>query len=382
LVNVVAAPLAAVTVLTGLGALAPYAVLGEAAAWLFEPALVAAAGLLAVAEFSSELPGAGVEVFAVPAVAAVALAALPFAGLATGRSRRIVCAVLATAALSSVAGAVYDRFRADRLDVTFVSVGQGDSSIVRLPGGRVVVFDGGRPGRGHSVVAPLLDRMHIGRIDYLVASHVQDDHWGGLADLLERFEIGEVWYPGGLCESQRFSEFLEASTAAGARVVDVGAVLEAQSAGSAGSTVRRSGVEGWTIRALWPRETSGSCSDNDRSIVLRIEFEKVAVLLAGDVEAGAEARLVERAPGDLRADVAAMPHHASATSSTAAWVAAVRPRIAVASVGRDNRYGFPRAEVVERYRDLGAETYRTDVDGAVEVAVSGRELQVRTAKIR
>jgi competence protein ComEC len=77
-----------------------------------------------------------------------------------------------------------------------------------------------------------------------------------------------------------------------------------------------------------------------------------------------------------------MPHHASATSSTAAWVAAVRPRIAVASVGRDNRYGFPRAEVVERYRDLGAETYRTDVDGAVEVAVSGGEVHVRTAKIR
>jgi beta-lactamase superfamily II metal-dependent hydrolase len=82
------------------------------------------------------------------------------------------------------ASAAHDRYRTDRLDVWFASVGQGDAAIVREPGGKVWVIDQGPPGRGRMVVGPLLRRAWIGRVDVLVASHVQSDHSGALPEIL------------------------------------------------------------------------------------------------------------------------------------------------------------------------------------------------------
>jgi competence protein ComEC len=380
LVNVIAAPVATATVLSGLAALVPLAVLGEPAASLFEPALLAASVLLELAGRGARLPGAGADVPMPPGVAVLALSMLPVVLPLRRRMRALAAVVLVACASISVAGAVCERFRADRLDAVFVSVGQGDASIVRLPGGRVAVVDGGPTGRGRSVVAPLLQRMRIGRIDFLIATHVQEDHWGGLVHLAERFEVGEFWHPGGRCQSRRFGEFLRDIAARGIPTVDVGAGADARVGEQAG--VFRTGRDGWSLRSLWPRDASGDCSQNDRSVVLRLDFAGRGLVIGGDIEAVAERALVDAYGESLRADVATMPHHGSGTSSTLAWVAAVSPRIAVASVGRDNRYGFPRPDVVERYRRIGAETYRTDRDGAVRVALGVAGITVRTAKTR
>jgi competence protein ComEC len=108
-----------------------------------------------------------------------------------------------------------------------------------------------------------------------------------------------------------------------------------------------------------------SAKTNDRSCVLRVDSAFGSALLTGDIEAISEMRLVGRAAADLRADVLLVPHHGSRTSSIPAFVRAVAPTYAVFTNGYRNRFGHPRADVVARYRAVGAQILRTDLDGAV-----------------
>jgi competence protein ComEC len=104
------------------------------------------------------------------------------------------------------------------------------------------------------------------------------------------------------------------------------------------------------------------------------------VLFTGDIEHGAERALLGERER-LRSDVLKVPHHGSATSSTAAWLAAVAPRIAVVSSGADNRFGFPSAEVVRRLRAVGATMWNTAEQGAVRVVSDGRVVQVASMRL-
>jgi competence protein ComEC len=112
-------------------------------------------------------------------------------------------------------------------------------------------------------------------------------------------------------------------------------------------------------------------SVNDASLVVRVGFAGRWLLFSGDIEEQGEAELVARATvsDPLASDVLKVPHHGSRTSSSEAFVDAVRPRIAVASLGRRNRFGFPRAEVVERYRERSVRLFRTDIQGAVVLKI-------------
>jgi competence protein ComEC len=354
-----------VAVIAGLAGAALLPVAAEVARWCFEVAAWGGAAVVATARFAA-LPGwAEVAVVSPGPWATAGLVALPFLPvLPPARQGRALVAVLAIIA-TAIAHTAHARWRSDTTDFVFASVGQGDATIVRLAGGKTLLVDGGPPGRGHSVVAPLLRRMAIARLDYVVATHVQDDHWGGLADLLEErgVEIGELWYPGGVCKHQRFHAFTERLAARGTAVLDVGAALSGRVGDGRPPAVVRRG-EGWSVRALWPRDAGGACDDNDRSVVVLVRFGAARVLLTGDIERGAEQQLARR-PRRIRAALLKAPHHGSKTSSSARLIDAVRPRAALASSGLANRYGFPHREVLARYESRGVRCYRTDVDGAL-----------------
>jgi competence protein ComEC len=114
---------------------------------------------------------------------------------------------------------------------------------------------------------------------------------------------------------------------------------------------------------------------NDDSIVIELRWHDASVLLTGDVGKAVEQSLVSAIPpAALR--VVKVPHHGSLTSSTPEFVRALAPRVAVVSVGRGNRFGHPAADVLQRYRDAGAEIFRTDRDGAVTVDTDGHTLTV------
>jgi competence protein ComEC len=201
------------------------------------------------------------------------------------------------------------------------------------------------------VVAPLLRRAWIGRVDVLVASHLQADHAGAIGEILEDFDVGEVWLPDGPCDTDALRRLRVTAESRGVPLRFVSA-----------ATPRVDGVE-----ILGPPPRAAACNDNDQSLVMAFAFGGRRVLFTGDVEAAAESRVA--ATADVRADVLKVPHHGSRTSSTATFLDAVKPRLAVISLGLDNHFHFPAPEVVKRYEARGTRLLRTDRDGAVHLMV-------------
>ena len=298
-------------------------------------------------------------------------AALCYAGLATLSVRalrtRLVVAGLAILVAGDVGYWLWQRWGDPTLRVTFLSVGQGDAAIVEAPGGAVLVVDGGGfPGDfdpGERVLAPFLRARKILRVDAIALSHPQLDHYGGLAYLAERFAPRELWWNGTRAAALGFARLERAITAAETGRV----VLRAGDTRRLGPAV--------VVDVLHPTATAG-IDPNDASLVLRVRFGTTALLFTGDVEHEAERAMLARAPARLRSDVLKVPHHGSATSSTAAWLAAVAPRVAVISSGRDNRFGFPARDVVRRLRSVGASVWNTAEHGAVRVVSDGRTITV------
>ncbi|MBK6487911.1 MAG: DNA internalization-related competence protein ComEC/Rec2 [Gemmatimonadetes bacterium] len=256
-----------------------------------------------------------------------------------------------------------------RLEVHVLDVGQGDAVAVRTPRGRWLLVDAGGGWRGGdaaaSIVWPYLRRFG-GDIVYLVMSHPHLDHIGGVPTLLERAAPDTLWDGGYVSASTAYRDALRAAQAHRRTWRHV----------AAGDSLSFDGV---AVTVLAPDSAwlASLADPNEGSVVLRLSYGAVSVLLTGDAEAGEEAWLLARYGDALRADVLKVAHHGSATSSTAAFLDAVRPRVALVSVGTDNSYGHPSQEVLQAFDARGAHLLRTDDDGTIVVATNGVDLEVR-----
>lgn len=294
----------------------------------------------------------GVAWYAGLAAAAAALArfgrrATPALSPVSGRgfARTVVLA----AVVAAVGGAALAP--TEHLDeLVVLDVGQGSATLVRSRGASVLVDVG--PPDGSAIRA--LDAIGAERrIDLVILTHADADHAGGLARLRERYAVGRV---------VGSEEVLRARKVEGA-AIDIGDQVRAGA---------------WTLTVLGPpADTSKVASENDRSLVLLAESGTRRVLLTADVEAAGEAWLV--ASGwPLHADVEVVPHHGSKSSSSARFVQAVSPAVAVVSVGARNPYGHPADEVLSRYAE--SRLYRSDLAGSVTLSTDGRRLWVRTGR--
>jgi competence protein ComEC len=259
-----------------------------------------------------------------------------------------------------------------------LDVGQGDAVALRSPGGRWVLFDAGRVWRGgdagRRTVVPYL-RARRGRLVAFVLSHAHADHVGGAATVLRALRPAQFVDAAFVLGSSAYRDALGAARDAGVRW---------RRARPGDSLV----VDGVVIEFLAPDSTwTASLDDpNSASVVASVRYGEVRFLLVGDAEAPEERWLLDRARTDtalaarLRADVLKVGHHGSATSSTAPFVAAVAPRVALVSVGAGNQYGHPSADVIARLRGAGAAVVRTDLAGTVVVRTDGRSLDVHAGE--
>ncbi|MFQ5668370.1 MAG: DNA internalization-related competence protein ComEC/Rec2 [Candidatus Binatia bacterium] len=362
--NMVVVPvLGSIAVTLGLLAALAYTV-SEALAWL---CIVVAGpfvqlGLWFVHAFAA-LPYAAFRVVTPTKIElALVYAAVLAAVRLCGRARAVSLGLLAVLALGDGAWWYAERYERADMRLTFLSVGQGDSTVVEFPGAAVMVIDGGGLGGGtfdvgERIIAPFLWSRKIGHVDYLVLSHPQWDHYGGLAFLADHFSPREFWSNGVAAVSGRFAH-LE-------RVLRQGAVQRVVL--HQGDQRRIGAVQ---VRVQSPPEHAGGFSVNDQSLVLSLALRGTRVLFTGDIEGKMENRLVARADGTLASAILKVPHHGSHTSSTARFVDAVAPRFAIISTGFDNRFGFPHADVLRRYAAQHARLARTDLDGAVRVRLS------------
>ncbi len=315
---------------------------------------------VAIAHAFAEVPGASAALPSPTTVVAVAwwagLAALVFL---RGRWRWAALTAPLAAALHLLAPA----WEARGVDVTFLSVGHGDAVVVSSRGHHALIDGGGVPNghdTGRRFVLPFLRARGIERLSLAVLSHAHPDHALGLASTLESVPVERLWLPAAVGRGELVRPLIDAAGPA---------VVEEVSAGDGPLQLGEARVE-----VLGPpAERDDFELENDRSVVLRVSHGDVRFLLTGDVEAAAEARLH---PGPVT--VMKAPHHGSDTSSTPAFVEEARPRHVVFCVGRQNRYGFPRADVVARWQAVGARCYRTDLDGAVTFHSDGRDVTVET----
>lgn len=293
---------------------------------------------------------------------------------------RFVWAILMVSAVAWVADTgywVHRRYWRMDLLVSVLDVGQGTSVLLEFPGGPVALVDGGGLNDnavfdiGRAVLGPYLSRNKIRTVDTVLLSHPNADHLNGLLYVLEHFNVGRFWSNGQRAHTAGYRKLIEILDRKGIH------------APSLSEFDGRHQINGVVVDVLHPRpdtapwEEGGSEKEgNNHSLVLKVTSGEKSLLLPGDIESAAEAELSRRERAGLAATLLVSPHHGSRTSSTADFLAWVRPRWVIVSHGENNRFGFPAREVMERYRAIGAEVLTTAEDGAVFIRMNDGPLQI------
>ncbi len=402
-VNLVVVPLVAPAMAAGLVALAGGALVAAGAPSgigiaLAAPGWVALRSIIVIVDVAAGLPMASVA-FDAPAGLGLAVGSTVIAATwivwrrrrrPTGsrpasdrprdanRAARSMPMRVATGALIvavAVVGGVAASRPAGIARVTVLDVGQGDAILIEgSRGGRLLVDGGPDPDRllvELDRLIPAWDR----RIDALVLSHPHEDHVAGLALLLDRYRIGRVFEPGMRGPGPGYAAWLD-------RIGRRDAALRLSLAAGDRLAVDEIGLRVlWPIRGQVPAEPPDTGTGiNNVSVVMLGTIGERRFLLAGDVEEEVDPSLL--AAGLAPVDLLKVAHHGSRTATTDAFVAAVRPRVAVASAGAGNPYGHPARATIERLAMSGARVFRTDRDGTVSVAFDARGMSVRASPRR
>lgn len=259
--------------------------------------------------------------------------------------------------------------REEKLGVTFLDVGQGDAIYISTPGGKNLLIDaGGVPPFyqgdfevGKEVVVPFLRRQGVSRLDMVISTHPDADHISGLFDVTAEIPTDLVLIPP---PDTYYRNFLDHLSGLGLPWVAVhrGCRVEVE--------------KGLTMEVLHPARDGRYEDPNEGSLVLRLCYGNTSFLFTGDVQ---EEGMVEMLTlgGQVRSDVLKVPHHGSRGGMNTAFISAVDPELAVISVGENNVYGHPSAEMVDFLEQAGILVFRTDRNGAVTVYSDGCTISVQ-----
>ncbi|HZJ57302.1 MAG TPA: MBL fold metallo-hydrolase [Clostridia bacterium] len=246
--------------------------------------------------------------------------------------------------------------------VHFIDVGQGDSILIRLPSGENMLIDAGDNDKG-KVVVDYLKEQGIEKIDHLVGTHPHADHIGGLDDVIDEFDIGDIYMPKVSHTTKTYMDVLEAIDRKGLKI----------KAAKSGSTIP---TEGAKAEILAPDSDLKSDNLNDYSAVIRLTYGQTTFLFQGDAEKKTE-DLILSSHTNIKAHVIKLGHHGSSTSNTPDYIETVDPRYAVITLGAGNKYGHPHKEITDLLDAKGITVYRTDQNGTVIAVSDGREVSFK-----
>lgn len=256
----------------------------------------------------------------------------------------------------------------DLLKITFFDVGQGDSALIELPYGGVILLDGGSGGdeegwdMGRMVIAPYLWNKCIKKIDLIVVSHFHEDHMGGLVYILQNFKVGRIMDNGaGMSDNALCKKYENLIREKNLKHAEL----------RAGDEIDFS--DGVKVYVLNPKDGDGLIDSNDASLVLKIVYKNSSVMLCGDVTSKVMEPLISQ-KDFLKSDILKVPHHGGGVGDILVaqnFFASVKPDFSIISVGRINRYNAPSKKILDAITSLDSISYETREDGAIVLVSDG-----------
>lgn len=251
------------------------------------------------------------------------------------------------------------------LKINFVDVGQGDSTFIITPKNKTILIDGGGSNTGsfdvgeNTLLPYVLDKGY-NKIDFMIISHFDSDHVGGLLTILEEIKVEKILIAKQEEQSENYKRFLNIVKEKNIPVI----------IGKEGDKINIE--KDLYLDILFPEsEQIEENVINNNSLVFNMHYNNFSMLFTGDIEEIAEKRIIEITnKSRLKADIIKIPHHGSKTSSTRELLERVLPKIALIGVGKDNLFGHPSSETIDKLDELEIKTYRTDINGEIMINVN------------
>ncbi|NLT95249.1 MAG: MBL fold metallo-hydrolase [Clostridia bacterium] len=246
------------------------------------------------------------------------------------------------------------------LEVHYLDVGQGDSILIKLPNGKNILIDAGTNGAAQTV-SGYLGSLGINKLDYVIGTHPHEDHIGGMDVIIKEFAIGDVYLPKVGHTSKSFEDLLTAIKEKGLKIKEA-----------------KSGISldlGNEVMGIFLAPNGSEYENlNDYSAVLKLTYGETEFIFTGDAQGKSEEEMLLMAPVPLTADVLKVGHHGSFTSTGQLFLDKVSPKYAVISAGRNNEYGHPHREILERLEKNNIKVFRTDLEGTIIAVSNGKEI--------
>lgn len=259
-------------------------------------------------------------------------------------------------------------FDESNFSVHYVDVGQGDAELIFCPDGEVMLIDAGPNDSSRDLLAYIRSK-NVSKIDYLVLTHPHEDHIGGACAVLDNFTVSNVYMPklpdNMIPTTKTYENTLQALIDHNVNVID----------GKAGIDIKNTSE--FNAQIIAPNGNTYE-NLNNYSIVLKVNCKGKTFLFMGDAEYASENEM--RAKFDLKADVLKCGHHGSSTSTNQKFLQSVAPKCVVISCGENNKYGHPHKQTLNKLTKLGADVYRTDLNGTITISVEEGNLKIRTEK--
>lgn len=249
----------------------------------------------------------------------------------------------------------------DGLKISYLNVGQADAILIETKNNNILV-DAGNTNDGNLLV-DYLKKMKIDKFAYVIGTHAHEDHIGGMAKVIDNFDIDTFYMPNVMTTTKCFEDLLDS-------------LLEKRIKLSTPNIGDEFDVDEAHIKILYTGEDSDNL--NNSSIVFKLTYGEVSFLFTGDATTKVEKEIINE---DLKSNVLKVGHHGSKTSSSNSFINKVDPDYAIISVGKNNKYNLPSKVIIERLNKKGIKVYQTSEDGTIIITSNGKEIGVETIDV-
>lgn len=251
----------------------------------------------------------------------------------------------------------------DELEITYIDIGQGNAVLVKSKNENLLIDGGNRANSRYYY--NYIKNKNLKKIDYMIASHYDEDHIAGLISILENYKVLNVLSPAYKKDTKIYKSFKKSLSNSNANIINP---IQGDSFNLGDAKVK----------ILWPKVYKDGV-DNDNSIVVKITYRNMKFLFPADASKDVEDQLIYSGY-NLKSDVLMVGHHGSKYSTSKEFLKEVRPKLAIISVGKNNRYKHPSKEVIKLLNSENIEILRTDIDGNITIKCDGNKIKINTNK--